>query len=143
MIKEASVPEDRLQKVIDLELHRFLGSTGLVSNNGRGGLSFVVGNHTANPAGVLHGGVVYLLCDVCAYAGLLSILPDDREAVTHDIHVSVLRAVNLGDTVQMTSRILKQGRILCFFDVQAVVADELIATARVTKSLIPRAKPSC
>jgi len=131
----------RLQKVMDLELHRFLGVSDLASHEGRGTLSFVVGSRTANPAGMLHGGVVYLLCDVCAYAGLLSVLPDDREAVTHDIHVSVLRSANWGDTVQMTSRILKQGKTLCFIDVQAVAADELIATAGITKSLIPRAEP--
>ncbi len=127
---------ERILQVIHHPLHRHLGVTDAHSENGQGSFTFTVGDATVNPAGALHGGVVYLLCDVCAYLGLLSVLPENVEAVTHDIHVSVLRSALRGDTVNMVSRIIKKGRNLCFIDVTAAVEGQLIATARITKSLI-------
>ncbi|MHB0774220.1 PaaI family thioesterase [Halomonas sp. WWR20] len=126
----------RLKAVLEHPLHRYLGIKTLESNQGQGRLVFDVNENAINPAGVLHGGVVYTLCDVCAYAGLLSELTSAQEAVTHDIHVSVMRAAKHGESVVVESRIVKQGRSLCFIDVTATSAGKLIATARVTKSII-------
>ena len=127
---------ERILQVINHPLHRHLGVTCARSEDGRGSFCFTVGDTTVNPAGALHGGVLYLLCDVCAYMGLLSSLSGDLEAVTHDIHVSVLRGAARGDTVEMASHILKKGKNLCFIDVTATVSGQPIATARITKSLI-------
>ena len=77
-----------------------------------------------------------MLCDVCAYSGLISALGDQEDAVTHDIHVSVLRPVKEGSEVIYKSSIVKRGRTLCFINVEARSNDKLIATARVTKSMI-------
>ena len=129
---------DRILQVINHPLHRYLGVADVRSEDGAGSFSFTVGDATVNPADALHGGVVYLLCDVCAYLGLLSVLADDMEAVTHDLHVSVLRAAGRGDVVRMASRILKKGKSLCFIDVSAMVSGRLIASARITKSLIKK-----
>jgi uncharacterized protein (TIGR00369 family) len=126
----------RILQVINLPLHRHLGITDAHSEDGKGNFSFTVGDTTVNPPGALHGGVVYLLCDVCAYLGLMSVLPESQEAVTHDIHVSMLRGASRNDIVKMESKIIKKGKSLCFIDVTAVVEGQLIATARITKSLI-------
>jgi acyl-coenzyme A thioesterase PaaI-like protein len=69
--------------------------------------------------------------------GLLSRLPADQHAVTHDIHVSVLRSAALGDLVEFDSRIVQLGRRLCFSEVVVQAGGRTIATARVTKSLVP------
>ncbi|MDX1800285.1 MAG: PaaI family thioesterase [Marinobacter sp.] len=127
---------NRLDAVRNLPLHRYLGVSRLTSEDGCGTLTFEVGESTANPAGVLHGGVIYTLCDVCAYAGLLSVLAPDQEAVTHDIHVSVMRSAQHGDTVVIESRPVRLGRRIGFFEVTATVGDTVIATARVTKSIL-------
>jgi uncharacterized protein (TIGR00369 family) len=84
----------------------------------------------------LHGGVIYAVCDVCAYAGLLSLLEKDREAVTHDIHVSVMRAARKGEVVTMNSQVIKMGKRLCFLQVTATASDQLIAMATITKSIL-------
>jgi len=126
----------RLQKVLDHPLHQFLGVADITSENGRGEIRITVTPELVNPAGLFHGGVVYVLSDVCAYAGLLSVLNDDEEAVTHDLHVSVLRPAKLGDNVVFTSEVINRGRQLCFLDVTASVNDKAIATVRVTKSII-------
>ncbi len=128
--------QERILQVIHHPLHRHLGITDAHSGDGKGRFVFTVGDTTVNPAGALHGGVVYLLCDVCAYLGLLSVLSERQEAVTHDIHVSMLRSAQRGDTVTMESQVLKKGKSLCFIDVMATAAGQLIATARITKSLV-------
>lgn len=127
---------NRLDAVRNLPLHRYLGVTRLTSEEGRGTLAFEVGESSENPAGVLHGGVIYALCDVCAYAGLLSLLAPDQEAVTHDLHISVMRPAQHGDIVVIESRPVRLGRRIGFFEVTATVGDTVIATARVTKSII-------
>ena len=126
----------RLKKVLDHPLHKFLGVADISSEDGRGEIRIKVSDELVNPAGLFHGGVVYVLSDVCAYAGLLSILNDTEEAVTHDLHVSVLRPAKLGDEVVFESEVIKRGRQLCFLDVTATVNNKIIATVRVTKSII-------
>jgi|TARA_B110000008_G_scaffold264892_1_gene289566 uncharacterized protein (TIGR00369 family) len=126
----------RLQKVVDHPLHQFLGVMDIVSHEGCGELTITVTDNLVNPAGLFHGGVVYVLSDVCAYAGLLSLLKDTEQAVTHDLHISVMRSAKMGDKVVFKSEVVKQGRQVCFLNVTATVNDKTIATARVTKSII-------
>lgn len=126
----------RLQQVIDHPLHQHLGIRDIHAGDGEASFSVEVGPNALNPAGSFHGGVLYLLCDVCAYAGLLSRLEDSTEAVTHDLQVSVLRPAKAGDRIDFRSRLLRLGRRLCFVDVEARVGNELIGSARVTKSIL-------
>ena len=126
----------RLQNVLSHPLHQFLGVADIHSTDGQGEIRITVTDELVNPAGVFHGGVVYVLSDVCAYAGLLSLLNDNEEAVTHDLHVSILRPAKRGDEVVFRSEVVKRGRQLCFIDVTASVNDKIIATVRVTKSVI-------
>lgn len=126
----------RVETVLQLPLHRYLGVSRIDASDGEANLLFEVNEATLNPAGVLHGGVIYTLCDVCAYAGLLTVLDDDQEAVTHDIHISAMRSATLGQQVSLQSRLLKRGRSLCFLEVSAEADGKLIASARVTKSLV-------
>ena len=126
----------RLQNVLSHPLHQFLGVADIHSADGQGEIRITVTDELVNPAGVFHGGVVYVLSDVCAYAGLLSLLNDNEEAVTHDLHVSILRPAKRGDEVVFRSEVVKRGRQLCFIDVTASVNDKIIATIRVTKSVI-------
>lgn len=126
----------RLQNVLNHPLHQFLGVADIHSADGQGEIRITLTDELVNPAGVFHGGVVYVLSDVCAYAGLLSLLNDNEEAVTHDLHVSILPPAKRGDEVVFRSEVVKRGRQLCFIDVTASVNDKIIATVRVTKSVI-------
>ena len=128
---------ERLKTVIRHPLHRHLGVNGIKSESGHGEIVLTITENAVNPAGFFHGGVIYLLCDVCAYGGLLSLLDDNTEAVTHDIQVSVMKAVEMGDVVEFRSEVVKMGARLCFIDVRVSSAGEIIATARITKSLLP------
>jgi len=127
---------ERLHRVIAHPLHRFLGVTDIACADGRAQLSIRVHDDVVNPAGVFHGGAQYALCDVCAYAALLTKMDDNTEAVTHDIQVSVMRPAKLGQVVEFSAEVIKAGRSLGFIDVRAEVEGKIIATARVTKSMI-------
>lgn len=128
----------RLKTIIDHPLHGYLGVTDILSEDGRGAFEIVAKGPLINSIGLLHGGVVYALCDVCAYAALLSVMPEGKDAVTHDIHVSVMRSAQEGDVVTFRADILKMGRSLCFIETVASVQDKPIARATVTKSLISK-----
>ena len=126
---------DRLNTIAALPLHKFLGVTALNSDAGRGALSITITENLINPAGIFHGGVIYVLCDVCAYAGLLSLLDENTEAVTHDIQISVMRSAKLADVVDFQSEVVKLGKRICFIDVKVTVCGEIVASARVTKTI--------
>ena len=126
----------RLEKVIHHPLHRFLGVTTIEAEQGQGKLSVTAAEGNLNPAGVLHGGALYTLADVCAYAGLCSLLDDNTEAVTHDLHVSVMRPVLAGQQVDFVSQVVRQGKRIAFLHVEASVEGRIVATATVTKSLV-------
>ena len=90
----------RLAPLIDHPLHRLLGLEACRSHDGAGHLAITVSAINSSPAGGLHGGVVYLLTDVCAMLGLMSRPPADQHAVTHDIPVSVVPSAGPVDPVR-------------------------------------------
>jgi uncharacterized protein (TIGR00369 family) len=126
----------RLKKNINHPLHKDLGVESISSNDGVGIISIKLNEYVMNPDGLFHGGVIYLLCDVCAYSGLVSILDSNLTAVTHDIQVSIMKSAKVGDRAEFKSRVVRLGRRLCFLEVVVTVGDVVIATAKITKSII-------
>lgn len=123
-------------------LHRYLGVEKIHAQNGEAHFEITVNNNTVNPRGVFHGGVVYTVCDMACYAALTSVLADDEDAVTVDIHVSVMRAAKIGDRVRITGKLLKRGRNIGFMQSEAYLGEQLIARATVTKSIIKNTGPA-
>jgi len=85
--------------------------------------------------GMLNGGVLYGLLDSIAMLALLPMLDAGQHAVTHDLHVSVLRPTPLGARCELFGKVLRLGRGVAFLDAHATVEDRVVAAARVTKSL--------
>lgn len=125
--------EQKLTDIANNPFHQFIGIHNLHSAKGEGGLQITVHKNISNPNCKLHDGIIYALGDVCGYIALASLLPENKEAVTHDIRVSVLRAANEGDTLLFRANVSKLGRNL---NTQVFKGDTLMAEARVTKSLI-------
>jgi len=130
----------RIKSALAIPFHQFMGVTSVTSQAGIGEMAIEVTENIINPVGKFHGGALYALCDVCAYAGLASLMDDQTEAVTNDIHVSIMRTAELGDVIHFKSEIMKLGRRLCFIDVKVTCQDKLIASAKVTKSMLSVAK---
>lgn len=131
----------RVQAVLDIPLHRFLGVRLLDPGDPTAGISFSVGEAAQNQAAVLHGGVVTALLDVAGYLALLPHLDDGEHAVTHDLSVSLLRPVGADQEVAVVGGVLRRGRALAFLRAEATVEGRTVAVAQVTKSIVPAAGP--
>lgn len=128
--------EDKIKRLKELPLHKFLGITEINAGSGRAELTVTVNDSMANMANLMHGGIIYTLCDACAYAALSSVLDSNADALTHDIQVSVMRSAKLGEKVVFSAEVVKLGKRVCFMAVKAFANDKLIATSTVTKSII-------
>ena len=130
-------PKRLLAAMEAFPLHAQFGFTLVEAADGRCHARCTVGEPHLNYGGVVHGGVMYLLLDVTAYCAALTILPEGQNATTHDLHVSMLRPTRSGDVLDLIGTVRKAGRTLTFIDAEAHVAGRLVASARVTKSLVP------
>jgi uncharacterized protein (TIGR00369 family) len=126
----------RVQAVLDIPLHRFLGMQLRDSADPSSGIWFPVDEPAQNQAEVLHGGVVYTLLDVASFLALLPHLGEDEHAVTHDLSVSLLRPVAAGARVDVTGTVLRRGRAVAFMRAEATVEGVVVAAAQVTKSIV-------
>jgi uncharacterized protein (TIGR00369 family) len=137
-----TVPSDdllaaRVQAVLDIPLHRFLGMQLRDPAEPQTGIWFPVDRPAQNQAEVLHGGVVYTLLDVAAFLALLPHLADSEHAVTHDLTVSLVRPVAAGARVEVVGSVVRRGRTVAFLRSEALVDGVVVATAQVTKSVVP------
>ena len=129
---------DVLTAVESHPLHRYIGVETIHAEQGRAHFEITVGSNTVNTYGAFHGGVVYTLCDMACYAALMSELTDGEDAVTCDIHVSLLRAAKIGDRIRFQGKVIKRGRNLGFMESEAYLDEQLIARATVTKSILKK-----
>jgi uncharacterized protein (TIGR00369 family) len=126
----------RVQAVLDIPLHRFLGMQLRDAADPSAGIWFPVDGPAQNPSGLLHGGVVYTLMDVASFFALLPSLSDEEHAVTHDLAVSLIRPVAAGKRVDITGTVVRRGRAVAFMRAEATVDGEVVAAAQVTKSVV-------
>ncbi len=131
-----SVLAARVQAVLDIPLHRFLGMQLRDPAEPSAGVWFPVDGPAQNQAELLHGGVVYTLMDVASFLALLPSLGDGEHAVTHDLTVSLLRPVAAGKRVDVTGVVLRRGRAVAFMRAEATVDGAVVAAAQVTKSVV-------
>lgn len=134
-----SALEQLLPMVLAHPLHQYIGVDAIDAADGRSRIEIVIGDNTVNPRGAFHGGVAYLLCDMACYAALLSVLAEGENAVTHDLHVSMLRAAKLGDRVVASANVIKRERNIAFMDAALHCGEQLLARATVTKSILREA----
>jgi uncharacterized protein (TIGR00369 family) len=126
----------RVQAVLDIPLHRFLGVELLDPTHPSAGIWFPVADAAQNQMNVLHGGVVTTLLDVASYLALLPHLRAGEHAVTHDMSVSLLRPVSAERRVELTGTVLRRGRAVAFLRAEATVEGQVVAAAQVTKSVV-------
>lgn len=127
---------ERVQGVLDVPLHAWLGLRLADPADPAAGLVLPVGAPALNNGGVLHGGLVAALLDVAAYVHLLPHLGPGENAVTHDATSSLLRAVQPGAEVRLTGTLLRLGRSVAFLRAEASVDGALVAAGQVTKTVL-------
>ena len=126
-----------VERMQNLPYHQFIGIKIVSWGEGTSQISFPASKNNLNPYGAMHGGIYYTACDVAAYLAASTLVPDDKVAVTTDINVSVLTSVYQGE-LTVKGSVIKMGKRICFMDARIFDQDDnLIAVARVTKSIIP------
>lgn len=126
----------RVQAVLAIPLHQFLGVELLDPTRPSAGIYFVVADAAQNQSRVLHGGVVTALLDVASYLALLPRLGAEEHAVTHDLSVSLLRPVSADNRVELRGTVLRRGGSVAFLRAEATAEGRVVAAAQVTKSIV-------
>ena len=57
--------------------------------------------------------------------------------VAHDLSVSLLRGVESGTRVEIRAQVLRRGRAIAFIRAEATADGEIVATAQITKTIVP------
>jgi uncharacterized protein (TIGR00369 family) len=138
--RTAEVLEGFFRGVLEIPAHRMFGLALEGWSDGEARLSFIAGAEALGPAGDVHGGVVGLLMEPAAMFAVMTVLPEDRYAVTADVHVQLMRPIRAGARVALVGRVLRAGRSLAFCEAAAVVAGETCALSRMTKAIVPAAE---
>ncbi len=128
--------QNELDKVRSWPLHHSWGVQSIRALDGRSEISVQVNESMSNPAGTMHGGLIYALTDVAAYTALLSVVEENQSGVTHHINVQVLRPVQLGAVLRIEAEVIKRGRRLSFIESKAYIEDKVVALASITKSMV-------
>ena len=126
---------ERDQRVIDIPLNRALGLV-FDGRNKDGAFTHFLVTPTLAAFGGLHGGALYALLDATCLLALGPLLGKTENAVTHDLHVSVMRTASAEAKVVLSGRVVRRGRQLAFLEARAESDGKLIAAARVTKSIV-------
>lgn len=132
-----------IQKANDFVLqhpyNRFAGLQLISQSPGKAVTRFPVDGNSVNMADDLHSGLLYGLMDATSFLALITVLKPEELAVTHDLHVSVMRPACKGMEVELHADVVRRGTRLAFLrcDAWRVGGHDtrLIATAQVTKSL--------
>lgn len=121
-------------------LHRFIGVETIEARDGASRIELTINQNAVNPIGVFHGGVGYMLCDMACYSALLSVLDEGQNAVTHDIHCSLMRGATLGERIVASGRVIRRGRSIAFMEAEIHCGERLLARGTVTKSILKSAE---
>lgn len=133
--------DDQLRKligeVVKLPYHQFMAFR--IESYGKGECEIRIDIHPniLNIFNTVHGGIHHSMCDVTAFIAACTLLDADSLAVTSDINVSILSFAASGSLIY-TAKVLKMGKRIGFVESRAYDEDRnLIAAARVTKTIMP------
>jgi uncharacterized protein (TIGR00369 family) len=131
----------RAEAAMSVPLLRLLGAELIDDEHPARGLSFEAGDQTINAADYLHGGVISTVLDVAAWLSVLPELNDDEGATTHNLLVSYLSELRGRASLTAVGTVIKCGRRLAFATAELRHSERLLATAHVTKSIVPARRP--
>lgn len=128
--------QERVQTVLAIPLHRFLGLRLAEPEQPAEGIVLDVAGAAMNNAAVLHGGIVTALLDVACYLSVLPRLGAGENAVTHDLSASILEPVKAGSLLRVRGEVVRMGRTTVFTRAEATVEGRAVAFGAVTKSRV-------
>lgn len=136
--------DEETQKRVDYfestPYHQFIGLKVDNFGDGYAELRLPVKKEIINANGAVHGGIYYTVCDLAASTALYTLIGEDHFSATSDINVSVVAAAYAGELIGK-ARVLKTGKRMAFIEASVSTEEgELIAAARITKTILPKTK---
>jgi len=128
----------RQQQVLEIPFNLQLGIKFDGMWDGIAKSHFLSSRELATFDGYLHGGVLSAVVEVAGFLALAPYLNDQQHAVTHDLHVSFMRPIPTGVRCDLHASVSRFGRTLAFLEVTAYVAEKIVASAHITKSIIEK-----
>ncbi|AFT72350.1 putative domain 1, putative [Alloalcanivorax dieselolei B5] len=132
-----------IDTILARPLHRACGLNLVRSADGESEVTLELNEFTLGPTGDLHGGILYAFFDVASFLALLSVLPEDRYAVSIETHTSLLRGASGEGRIVIRTRVDRLGRTLASMRGEAFFqaadgTEKLIATGSVTKAVVAK-----
>ena len=111
-----TISQERINELLNRvradKLHQHLGIEILEAANGEAKAQLHTAKNNLNFAGDVHGGNWYVLLDVIAYCASITTFAPGENAVSIDMHCSMMRAVGPDTTVDFVGKVTKRGRSL-------------------------------
>jgi uncharacterized protein (TIGR00369 family) len=127
----------RATLALDAPLHEFLGFSWVDEANPVAGLFVAPSARTLNGAGSVHAGTLATLIELAAYVSILPELKEHEQSVTHQFSAAYLAAADNETRLIARGEVLRRTGRVAFVAVSVRQADRLIASAQVTKSIVP------
>lgn len=134
--RSRAVLEETFQRFLSLPPHTLFGLTLLSAEEGVARQTFNTGAAALVPGGYVHGGVSAMLLEPTAMFALLTVLPEDRYAVTATSEYRYLRAVPKDAEVLLEAKVVRLGRTLAHMDASLSVDGRPHVEARYVKSVV-------
>jgi acyl-coenzyme A thioesterase PaaI-like protein len=128
--------EERTARVLSHPYHRFAGLELVHQEPGKAWCRFEVNANSISLSATLHAGVLYGLLDATSYLALLPMLDPGEQAVTVDMHVSLIRSVPASARVALRAEVLRKRTGIAFVRCEAQTVEDAagtVALATVTK----------
>jgi uncharacterized protein (TIGR00369 family) len=125
-------------RILNQPYHRFAGLELVHQEPGKAWCRFEVNANSIALSAILHSGVLYGLLDAACHLALLPMLEPGEQAVTIDIHVSIIRSVPPGARVVLRAEVLRKRTSFAFLRCEAQTVEDAagtVALAIITKAL--------
>jgi uncharacterized protein (TIGR00369 family) len=111
----------------------WLGIEAVEVGEGMAVLEMTPGEHMANHAGFVHGGMISALADSAMGRSLRTLTPGVARAMSFDLKLSFIAPAKVGETLRATGRVIHAGRRTMVAECRVeTVAGRLVATASAT-----------
>lgn len=128
---------DRSRLALEMPLVEALGARPLVPGDPAAGVVVPVAGLAGNGVGGAHAAVLTAVLELAAYLALVPALDPGEHAVSHALSVQLLASAPEGSRVEAMGRLERRGRRLAFLTATAEVSGVPVATAQITKSIVP------
>ncbi len=128
---------DRSRLALAVPLVEALGARPLRPEDPAAGVVVPVTGLAESGGGAMHAAALTAVLELAAYLALVPALDTDEHAVSHAVSLQLVAPAFGGSQVEAIGYLERRGRSTAFLTATAEVSGVLVATAQITKSIVP------